>query len=110
MEKFNKMGKLPDIQIGQGRKNVFTPMPQTEPPTPKKTPVQPSSMPQKSASPPPADKPADVVNGLVFEQKERGRGINYYLRQSTIDKLEQAASARDVKPSNLLEALINQVL
>ena len=103
MAKFDKITKLPDIQIGQGRKNVFAPAPIEQP----KSASQPL---QKPSAKPQAAEATAVVKNLVFEQRERGRSINLYLRPSTIAKLEAAAEARGVKPSKLLETLLNQVL
>jgi hypothetical protein len=105
MTKFDKMGTLPDIEIGQGRRNVYMPAPVEVKPA-----LQATQAVEKPAIKPPATEAAGVVDNLVFEKKQTGRSINLYMRQETIDKLAAAASEKGVSSSKLLETLLNQVL
>ena len=108
----DRMGTLPPLEIGQGRKNVITPA--AVPAAAKVEDKTPAKLAQpKTAAVKVVKKPAsEVVSSLVFAPKREEKGQeSFYLRQTTVDKLEAAAKESGAPSrSAWMEALLEQVL
>jgi len=108
----DRLGTLPPLKIGQGRKNVITPV--AVPAAAKvedKTPAKPAQ--PKTAAVKATKKPAsEVVNSLVFTPKSKnGRQVNLYLREHIAAKVDAVVEASGAPSrSAWMEALLEQVL
>ena len=108
MSKLDRMGPLPPLVIGQGRRNVIPPV---APAAQTQEPTKPAE-PQKAAVKPTKKPASEIVSSLKFATKREEKGQeSFYLVQDTVSKLEAAAKASGAPSrSAWLQALLEKVL
>lgn len=84
------------------------PLPMKQPKPAEKAAPLTASKPSKPAPKPQGGQ--SMVDGLVFEKKERRKSITIHIQEALIDKLDKGAEDKNVSRSLLLETLLNQVL
>jgi hypothetical protein len=108
MSKLDRMGTLPPLEIGQGRRTQPAPKPANQSAEKQVAPAQKEAAPAK-----PTKKPAsEVVSSLKFAPKGKdGSQASFYLRKDILAKIEVAVKDSGAPSRSVwLETLLDQVL